>query len=300
MAFAFLAEAGRKLDDKELMGQMAEGMDAAMTDTGGYEVVEGFCRVARAFRLGREFAEGILGKALEYARRSSSLFDRPLGEDGKSARGTFGAFTARYYCWVARVALELDAYSVAKPALEEATRAIADVDPAMSMLLSVTFEPYLEAIEELDDADAQTSGLVVVRKFANRMPDAFSRSMVLGSVSDAAGRIALARNDPAFRDVAWQAVVLIPMTDWQKDHLAKLAYTSARLGGTRDVPSTRLPRSCRTSSYRSGEPSSRFRTWHRVRVRCSGPVEGVLSVESVLTAVRAVKLKYKVDDPGRR
>ena len=229
MAFAFLADAARQLDLRDLLDEMVEEMDGAMVGTGGPSMIEGYCRVALAFRLDG-FGRQVLAHAHEAAESTSSFGGMGLAaKDREEATGVFAFLTARYFAWIARTAVELNEPSVAGPALEKSLELILKVDPAMSMMLSVTMDPFLESIEYVDDTKTQQGFLVAMRDFANRIPEPFGRSMVLASVSETAQRIATAQGSPELRLVAFQSATAIPLGDVRKEQLVDISYVSGRL-----------------------------------------------------------------------
>lgn len=233
-AFALLAEVARKSRDTDLMEKMVEKIDTAMTGTRGSQVVEGFCRVALVFRLGGSFAQNLLKDAMEYARKTLTIpgidaLPQKKSED-KDIDSLLGALSSRYFSWIAIVALKLDEIAIGGSAFNEALGLIIKTDSETSLLLGPAFIPFMDAIQQLDKAKIQKKCLIAMKQFANRIPESFVRSMVLDEICETAGEIAIARKSPEFLEVAWQALVLIPITEWQETKLIDLSYTSARLG----------------------------------------------------------------------
>jgi hypothetical protein len=216
------------------MQKMVEKMDTAMTGTSGYQVVEGFCRIALVFRLGGSFAQEVLKDAMEYARKTLTIpeisaLPQKKSED-KDIGSFLGALSSRYFSWIAIVALKLDEIDIAARAFKEALGLITKVDSEISLLLVPAFVPFLDAIQQLDKAKTQKKILISLKQFANRIQEPIVRSMVLAEICETAGEIAIARKSPEFLEVAWQTLVLIPIPEWQETKLIDLSYTSARLG----------------------------------------------------------------------
>lgn len=234
-AFALLAEAARKSRNIDLMQEMVEKMDTAMTGTSGYQVVEGYCRIALVFRPGGSFAQEVLKDAMEHARKTLTILEidalpQKKSEDKDTIRSLVYPVCSRYFSWIAIAALKLDEIGIASKAIKEALGLITKVDSKMSLLLGTEFIPILEAILLLDKAKTQKEGLIALKQFANRIPEPLARSMVLWQICETAGKIAIARKSPEFLELAWQTLVLIPIAEWQETKLIDLSYTSARLG----------------------------------------------------------------------
>ncbi len=233
-AFALLAEVARKSWNTDLMQKMTKKMDAAMTSTAGYEVVEGFCRIALVFRLDG-FARELLKDAIEYARKTLTIpgtgdLPQKKSED-KSIGSVFGLLSSRYFSWIAVVALKLDEIGIANIASKEALDLIVNADPEMSILFGLpSFTAFLDVIQQLDKAKTQKAGLIALKQLANRIPEPLVRSLVLAGICETAGEIAMARKSPEFLKVAWQTLVLNAIPESQETMLIDLSYASARLG----------------------------------------------------------------------